>query len=296
MKKNFSLITIFFVGIFVSRTQEVKTTSFPMKESSLLWKIEGPGIEKPSYLYGTMHLIEKEYFFFPEKLEKIIKKSDQIVLEIADQPTAQEAEQMVTLKEGTFFDFFTSEETDSIFKWAQDEMKMDEKSFRAMMLKKKPFFVVQLVDYIQLMGKTESYELTIDKIAKDNNIEVKGFETIEQQMSIFDNLTEDQQSEMVMEAIRNSGKSLKLIERMEKMYVGQNVDSLYMLVDNEDDVLSEEQASILDDRNANWIPQIVTLIADKKTFIAVGAAHLGGPNGVIRLLERKGYTLTPVEL
>ena len=39
-------------------------------------------------------------------------------------------------------------------------------------------------------------------------------------------------------------------------------------------------------RNKNWVPQIKELIADKKTFIAVGAGHLGGPNGVLRLLEK----------
>jgi len=38
------------------------------------------------------------------------------------------------------------------------------------------------------------------------------------------------------------------------------------------------------------------MIANKRCFIAVGAGHLGGPNGVIRLLEKEGYTLTPVEL
>ena len=60
--------------------------------------------------------------------------------------------------------------------------------------------------------------------------------------------------------------------------------------------MSSEQAEFLDNRNKKWVPQIMEMVADKKTFIAVGAGHLGGPNGVIRLLEREGYILTPVEL
>lgn len=267
-----------------------------MQESSLLWKIEGPGIDKPSYLFGTMHLIEKEYFLFPDKLEKLIKKSDLVVLEIAGMPSQSEALKMVMLKEGTFFDYFNEEQTDSILAWAKKELKMEENVFRTSMNKMKPFVVVQLATQMQFMGKTESYEMTIEKIAKENKIELKGFETAEQQMSIFDNMTKEQQTEMVMEGIRDSGKTMELTQTMEKMYVRQNVDSLYMMVQEEGGVLADEQASFLDDRNENWIPQIVTMIADKKTFIAVGAAHLGGPNGVIRLLERKGYTLTPVEL
>jgi uncharacterized protein YbaP (TraB family) len=203
---------------------------------------------------------------------------------------------MVMLQEGTFFDYFTKEQTDTILLWAKKELKMDEKVFRTTMNKMKPFVVVQMATQLQFMGKTESYEMTIEKIARENKIELKGFETVEQQMSIFDNMTKEQQSEMVMEGIRDSDKTLELTQTMEKIYVRQNVDSLYMLIQEEGGVLAEEQAVLLDDRNENWIPQIITLIADKKTFIAVGAAHLGGPNGVIRLLEKKGYTLTPVEL
>jgi uncharacterized protein YbaP (TraB family) len=49
--------------------QELKHTVFPMSENALLWKIEGPNVKKDCYLFGTMHLIEKDYFFFPEKTE-----------------------------------------------------------------------------------------------------------------------------------------------------------------------------------------------------------------------------------
>lgn len=296
MKKLFSLITLFFIGIFVAHSQEVKTTEFPMKESSLLWKIEGQGIDKPSYLFGTMHLIEKEYFLFPDKLEKIIKKSDQVVMEIAGEPSQAEALKMVMLKEGSFFDYFNKEQTDSILNWAKKELNMDETAFRATMNKMKPFVVVQMATLMQFMGKTESYEKTIENIANESKIEIKGFETAQEQMAIFDNMTKEQQTEMVMEGIRDTGKSLEVVKSMEKMYVRQNVDSLYLMVQEDGGILSQEQAILLDNRNENWIPKIVEMVADKKTFIAVGAAHLGGPNGVIRLLQEKGYILTPVEL
>jgi hypothetical protein len=61
-------------------------------------------------------------------------------------------------------------------------------------------------------------------------------------------------------------------------------------------VLHSEEKIFIDDRNKKWIPQIRESLASKRTFIAVGAGHLGGPNGLIRLLEKEGYTLSPVEL
>lgn len=87
-----------------------------------------------------------------------------------------------------------------------------------------------------------------------------------------------------------------MTERMIKLYTTQNVDSLFLMIQDEGGVLADEQNSFLDQRNENWIPKIEEIITSKSAFIAVGAGHLGGPNGVIRLLEKKGYTLTPVKL
>lgn len=273
-----------------------QATEFPMKESSLLWKIEGPGIPKGSYLFGTMHMIEKEYFVFPEKLEKIVKKSEQLVMELPGLPNQKEAMKYVLLEEGTFFDYFSTEQIDTILVWAKQELKMDEKAFRATMSKMKPFVVVQMATQIHFMGKTESYEMTLEEIAKTNKLSIKGLETIEQQMGFFDGLTKAQQSEMVMEGIRDTEKSIATLKEMEVLYQGQNVDSLYLMIQNEGGVTAEESNDFLDNRNASWVPQIKEMIASKRCFIAVGAGHLGGPNGVIRLLQKEGYTLSPVEL
>ncbi len=296
MKKVHCLFFFFILIVKISYSQESVIGEFPMKESSLLWKIEGHGIPKGSYIFGSMHLIEKEYFLFPEKLDKLVKKSDLLVMEIAGMPSQSEAMKMVMLTEGTFFDYFTKEQTDSIIKWAQAEMNLSEPAFRSTMTKMKPFVVVQMATQMQFMGKTESYEMTFEKIANENAIAIKGLETVEQQMAIFDKLTNSQQAEMVMDGIRNEDKSLDIIQNMQKMYIRQNVDSLYLMIQEEGGVLSEEQASFLDSRNKNWVPQIKELVADMKTFIAVGAGHLGGPNGVLRLLEKEGYTLTLVKL
>ena len=80
------------------------------------------------------------------------------------------------------------------------------------------------------------------------------------------------------------------------MYKRQNVDSLQIMIVEESESIAGKDSELLDDRNKNWIPKIEKLIAKKRTFIAVGAGHLGGPKGVIQLLRKEGYTLTPIEL
>jgi uncharacterized protein YbaP (TraB family) len=269
---------------------------FPMEKSSLLWKIKGPGVENGCYLFGTMHLIEKEYFIFPKKLEKMVSKSDVLVMELKGLPNQLEAQNYLMLEEGTFFDYFTEEQKDSILDWAKAELNMSPTAFEKSFSGMKPFVVVQVATQLHFMGKTESYEMSFNDIALANNIPMEGLETIADQMKIFDDLSKDQQAEMVMEGARNPDEGVEMTERMMKLYTTQNVDSLFLMIQDEGGVLADEQSSFLDQRNENWIPKIEEIITTKSAFIAVGAGHLGGPNGVIRLLEKKGYTLTPVKL
>lgn len=290
------ILRITFLFVFFQTLVSAQVSEFPFEESSLLWKIEGPGIKKGSYLFGTMHLIEKEHFYFPAKLTKIVEKSEALVMELLGLPNQMEAMKYVTLKEGSFFDFFNEEQTDSILVWAKEKMGMNEESFRATMSKMKPFVVVQMATQMQFIGKTESYEMTLDKLAKDKGLKVYGLETVAEQMSFFDNLTPQQQTKMVMDGLEDGDEAIELTRKIQVLYKGQHVDSLFMMIQEEGGVLSDEQNTFLDQRNEKWIPQIIDLAFKQKVFIAVGAGHLGGPNGVIRLLQKQGYTITPVEL
>jgi uncharacterized protein YbaP (TraB family) len=299
-KRAHSIFRVTALSFVLSSVQLIyaqEVTEFPMQKSSLLWKIEGPSLKKGSYLFGTMHLIEKEYFIFPENLKKITSKCDVLVMEIAGLPSQPEALRYLQLQQGAILDPFSKEQRDSILLWAKTTLNMNEESFNAALGKMKPFVLVQMATQLNFMGKTESYEKTLEMIAKENGLQVKGLETLAEQMALFDNLKKKDEVELVMEAIRDKKKSIQRAVEMEKIYVSQNVDSMYLaVVSAEGSVISDEQLKFLDERNEKWIPQIIEMLKNQKCFIAVGAAHLGGPNGVIRLLEEKGYKITPVQI
>ncbi len=291
-----ALILLFFTGFIQLFYAQENVTKFPMEESSLLWKISGKNVKGDAYLFGTMHLIEKDYFIFPKKLQKIVKKSDALVMELEGLPDQEEAIGYIMLEEGSFFDYFSPEQTDTILRWAKAKFGMEETAFRASFSNMKPFAVTQLAVQLHFIGKTESYELSFEELANSADIEIIGLETIAEQMSLFDNLTPQQQTEMVMESIRTGEKSIELVKELQVVYHSQQIDEMYLLVLDEGGVIQDEQANFLDNRNKKWIPKIEQIIGEKNTFIAVGAGHLGGPNGVIRLLEKEGYTLTPIKL
>lgn len=291
MKKILAICLLCCVHLLRAQVSE-----YPLKKSSLLWKIEGPGLTAPSFLFGTMHMIEREYFFFPEKIEKLILSTEELVMELPGLPSREESLPLLTLKGEIFFDYFTKEQSDSLFQWASTNMNMSEALFRKTMESMKPFVFVQLATQWKFIGNMESYEQTFEALASTNKIPISGLETAADQMGIFDHLSREQQTEMVMESIRNPEKIMQQTREMEKLYVDQNIDSMYMMIMKHESVIVDEQSAFLDDRNSRWIPLIIQHIASHPTFIAVGAGHLGGPNGVVRLLQGKGYTLTPIRI
>ena len=296
MKTWIRLSLLFFLGALAyGFCMEEKTVQQEPK-TSLLWKIEGNGLRQPSYLFGTMHMIQKDYFYFPASLEKLIKKSDVIVTEIALDKMSDQSEALkhIYLKEGQLLDFFTPEQQDTLLRWAESKLMMKKDAFLAAFGRMKPFVILQTMIQLNFFGKTESYEMKIKEIADKNDIPFMGFESVEEQISFFDGLSKAEQAEMVLEGIRDEKKNIDLLLNMQSVYKRQQLDSLYYLMDDEGGVISDRQNTFVDERNIRWISQIKDIIHSKKAFIAVGAGHLAGDQGVIELLRKEGYTLTPI--
>lgn len=286
------------LGILLALFGQIKAqvSSYPFEESSLLWKIDGPGVKKGCFLFGTMHLIEKDYFVFPKSLQQIVKKTGVLIMELNGTPKQATVKSSLQLQVGSFFDFFTKEQSDSIVSWAAANLHMDSSNFCTFIQPMKPFVMAQLMAQIQFKKSVESYEMTFENLAKNEGIPIIGLETVEEQLKFIDQLPIATQVSMVMETIRLGDKSHAKLVELEQTYQSQNIDALHQLMQNEAGIVANEQTTLVDNRNANWIPKIEKFIQKDRTFIAVGAGHLGGEKGIIRLLQAKGYRVTPIKL
>lgn len=293
-------ITIsFFSFLFLVSFQFKKEVNTSVTDSnSLLWKIEGNGIKKTSYLFGTMHLIQKEYFYFPDELEKIVKKTNLLLTEIklSELDDQMEAIKMMTLTEGSLLDFFSPSQKDSLLYWAKNSLMMDEKVFLATFGKFKPFIIIQTATQLAFFGKTESYELSLKSLAEKHHLNLGGLETMKQQLSFFDDMTKEDQAQMVMEVIGDNNKIVDEINDLQRVYSGQYLDSLELILKKDKGMLAKHEEVLLNNRNNAWIPKIEENIRSKSCFIAVGAAHLIGEKGIIQLLRNKGYCVTAVKI
>lgn len=77
------------------------------------------------------------------------------------------------------------------------------------------------------------------------------------------------------------------------LYKSKDIDKLYRMSIS-DDVFGKYENVLLNKRNNNWISPMAKEMEAMPTFFAVGAGHLGGPNGIITLLRKKGYKVSAV--
>ena len=265
-------------------------------KTSLLWEIKGKKVKSPSYILGTMHLISQEKFLFPDHLKEKVKSSDLLVMEIGGISEQMEMAKLLFLEEGNLFDHFTEEQTDSILNFVEENLNMSKEQVKSTFGRMKPMALIQLFSRESFGESPASYEMSLEKIAKEHEIEVRGLETVEEQMAIFDSMTMEDQVKMVMQALRDSDESAKATDRLIEVYLSQDIEKIYELLGEEGGDMMNYEENLLTNRNQNWIPQIKKLIKKNKSFIAVGAAHLGGENGVINLLRKEGYEVVPVKL
>jgi uncharacterized protein YbaP (TraB family) len=242
-----------------------------------------------------MHLMDADLFYFPKKLEKLILKSEVLCMEIASiNPNL--SPDALFMKDKTLTDIFSQSQLDSIYTWANKALLMNKEQFLGNFNSAKPFMLMQFIMQASLPTDTKSYEREFEAIAGEKNLQMKGLETVDEQLSLFDGFSTVEQVEMVMSSLRDEAQSKESFAKMQQLYLSQNLDELYDFMKKESDSPIASSRAFLEDRNQRWIPKMTELMQDKSVFFAVGAAHLAGPEGVIELLIKKGYTLTPIKL
>lgn len=295
---------LFFLSVmcFVAGTatgQEQQYKPLP-SDSSLLWKISGNGLQSPSHLYGTIHMIAKEDFFLSPPTRAAIDAAQKVVFEIDMADMDNIFMQLGLLKDAMMKDNLTlrdlvSEEDYALVKKHFSDMGLPLIFFERM----KPMFLSMFaeMDFSQALGSGEmvSYEMEIMSIAKDGNKETGGLETAEYQMSLFDSIPYTDQAQMLVEVIKSHKPDAGAAEfdKMVELYKAQDVAGMADMMSTDDSIGSYEDI-LLHQRNRNWIPVMAKMMAEKPCFFAVGAGHLGGEKGVIALLRKQGYSVEPV--
>jgi hypothetical protein len=261
---------------------------------SLLWRISGKHMSKPSYLFGTMHIICVTDYIWTNKMEKSLDSSDEVCFELdMDDPSVmmQVAAAMISTDGKTIKDYLTEEQYNELKKYVDDNMHMDMSVLNQM----KPVALQMLFSEKVISCDTPvSYEERIMAIAKDEKKSVVGLEEAQEQIALFEKLPVDSAIQDIIRAVTSKPETDTEYEKMVLLYKKQDVPGLYHLIKRSKEA-GLDMGTFLDNRNKRWIDRIVDKMDQRSVFFAVGAGHLWGEKGLITLLRKDGYTVEPIK-
>ena len=285
MKRGFMVLFVSLLSVNSSFSQAVK--------SSLLWEISGNGLQAPSYLFGTFHIMCKGDFAVTGVLEAKLKETGQFYGELKmDEPGMQmKMMSKMTMAGTTLQSLLTEKEYTIVSSRFQTITGMS----LAMMNHFKPFLPISLLAINSTICKeTVQPENEFMSVAQKNKLPILGLETIDDQLNAIDKEPLDSQINDLKKIVMNFDSVKNVMTQLTAVYKLRDVDSLYSFM-KATGASEDFETELLDKRNQNWIPVMQKAMGVKPSFFAVGAGHLGGPEGVISLLRKQGYRLTPVK-
>ncbi|HHC80458.1 MAG TPA: TraB/GumN family protein [Flavobacteriia bacterium] len=266
------------------------------KYQSLLWKISGNGLQKESYLYGTMHVSSKVAFRLDDVFYESLSKSDVIALE--SDPTTWLENSYELLNEGSRYytmnygygrggNFYTN-----LFKLnfpndfsVRSAIRFDNSIINGYLYRKQ-------------MGadnfEEETYlDMFIFQAGKKNHKKVVGLEDFNESRYLTTKASYNVVKKKMDVWLRKLYKEKSSFLITEEAYRNRNLDLLDSI--GEATNTPHFRKYMLFERNRNMVRVLDSLMQQNNAvFTGVGAAHLPGKNGIIELLRSKGYTVAPL--
>lgn len=272
---------------FVSFSQQTPTPR------TLLWRISGKALQKPSYLYGTMHLQDKRLFQFGDSLYHAIEHTEGFATEVDFQE----------VMDSVFHNIESMAKKERLLANQKRILNRSRLHPSVMNLLKKfgvtgnTITVKQLKDIhdyrLQQLMRDGEMSTIVDAfllgLAQRQGKWTGGIEDISDQLDLNDVLGAD----LKVEAVLQPEKEYRLaMDSLIGLYLDKDLDKIDAWSNRAFDGRTRD--ALLIRRNVKMAYRMDSLSAVRTTFFAVGAAHLPGDSGVIQLLRKRGYQVDPV--
>ena len=275
---------------------------------AMLWRIEKPGLA-PSHLFGTMHVTDTRITTLSPAATAALQSARAVLLEVADlSPQATmaaitRAAHLLMYADGRRLDTMLA--ADEFAKVRSTVEKSGLPGNFATMFR--PWIVSTLLAVSDCERKNaESGHPVLDSKlaieAKARKIPVVGLESVDSQLAAMAAVPDNEQIDMLRMALKFADRSNDMIETLTQMYLKRQMGAampfnlaLAALAGIKADGFSGFQQELLLKRNHKMLDGVRPHLSEGGAFVAVGALHLSGSDGLVKLIRDNGYTVTPVE-
>ncbi len=260
-------------------------------ETGLLWKLEAPS-GKTSYLFGTMHSDDPRVTDFPPKVMKSLLDSDIFMMETL--PPSNPA--IYLMENGRLDHMLNEQEFVQVIKLAD---------FHAMhtdiATQMKPWLLAVIFD-LPKPQTPYSQDALLISLAQGKSKPVRGLETTQEHFGALDSFSIEDQLVMLRAVLKRSPEDKERdFEELVELYLSGDTAKIEKLNDKitggilPQDLWARMRIKLIDERNALMAERIAEQAATSNVFVAVGASHLPGKDGLIARLRNAGYQVSAVD-
>lgn len=260
-----------------------------INKKSLLWKISGNGLKKPSYLLGTMHMICANDFEIKEKVLKALKKCNSYFMEV-DLGSASEIGLMENnkLSSTNLTDGLNEKEITKLEEILNDQFGLTIEEARQL---PPAALANRIATEAMDCDEIKIAEMELMMLAHNEGMITGGIETAQEQVDIAQKVFDGKE---LLSQLKSASSYKHLLSSMVKAYHEEDLKTLASLVTDKRFMTRAAFRTLVINRNKKWAKRIPLLIKDESIFIAVGAGHLPGEEGLLQLLSNQGYIINPV--
>lgn len=287
--------------------------SITYTQAQILYRISGNGLKSPSYIVGTYHLAPASFVDSIPGMRLAMEQTNQVCgeLDMMDTFKPENAARLLKsqmLPEGvTLSSLLTADQLERLNAVLLEVMGTDfnDKTFAAQMEKMTPVALSTTLTLNSYMKGTPSFnpmeliDTYFQTVALQKGKTVKGFETVDFQMDILYGAPLEKQVNDLMCVVDHFDDVDTMVDLITTAYFSQDLKQIEEAFEEESEMdcgmSPEDEDILLNNRNRNWIELMPEMMVEQPTLFVVGAGHLCGEQGVLKLLEKSGYTVEGVK-
>jgi uncharacterized protein len=262
-----------------------------------IWRVKGK--HGTVYLFGSVHVMKPNVDWESAKVKAALESSDVVYLEIANMDDAAAAQPLAMqygLDAAHPLSTKLSKDDVALLDTAAKNMGLPGESMFEPM---QPWLVSTALQVVPMLKAgyepNSGIDMKVLSESKGKQKTIKGFETLEEQVHMLADSPQAQQVEMLHKALTELDKSSAEMNDLVQAWEHGDVEKIGKM-DN-DELATKypaEYKRLVVDRNTKWTTTLDGLLKDPATgnvFVIVGAAHLAGPDSVVNMLQKDGWTV-----
>ena len=277
----------------------------------LLWRVEKDGVA-PSHLFGTMHVTDARAHTLGAAAENAFEQSGTLIIESAEILSPEKTALALMMRpdltmftDGTTLDALVDDADRAIVETALSERGIPVAAVRMM----KPWMLSSVLaapacEIARKESGIDILDIELANRAVAAGKSIAGLETVVEQLEAMASLPMDKHIEGLVETVRIGDRVTDVFETMVAHYVRGDIAMIMPLLKAalEDDAVEAATGSyaafeqeMIVNRNIRMAERVTTHLDEGAAFVAVGALHLPGDEGLVALLRDRGYTVTRID-